>query len=414
MSRRTKEQIISERISILKQTSIFSGSEESVLTEIALKLSEKKIEKGKVVFKKGSIGKSMYIIAKGMVRIHDGGHVYARMETANVFGEYALIDEETRSASVTADKDSLLYKLEQDDFYALLAQKPEITKSILRVLIQRIRNMNVLEEKLAKNFLKVQSQKKEIESQHTNLSEKKELLEIQNYDLLTLNEEKNHQISILIHGMKNPLTSSLCMTDLLLSNSDNLTDTQKNYVELIHNSSGRIDKLIDEILNIDVIESKTLRLKYERINLRKAILDVTNSLKFRAQTKKIEFKLDLAFIDAKLNLVYLIQILENLLSNAIKFSEKGKSIDIRLYSENKKAIIEVEDQGPGIKAEILKDIFDLYERQTDINNTEPLTGLGLAIVKRYANTMNGDVKCNSELGKGSKFTVIFDKFIDQE
>ena len=274
--------------------------------------------------------------------------------------------------------------------------------------------MNVLEEKLAKNFLKVQSQKKEIESQHTNLSEKKELLEIQNYDLLTLNEEKNHQISILIHGMKNPLTSSLCMTDLLLSNSDNLTDTQKNYVELIHNSSGRIDKLIDEILNIDVIESKTLRLKYERINLRKAILDVTNSLKFRAQTKKIEFKLDLAFIDAKLNLVYLIQILENLLSNAIKFSEKGKSIDIRLYSENKKAIIEVEDQGPGIKAEILKDIFDLYERQTDINNTEPLTGLGLAIVKRYANTMNGDVKCNSELGKGSKFTVIFDEFIDQE
>ena len=89
MSRRTKEQIISERISILKQTSIFSGSEESVLTEIALKLSEKKIEKGKVVFKKGSIGKSMFIIAKGMVRIHDGGHVYARMETANEFGEYA-------------------------------------------------------------------------------------------------------------------------------------------------------------------------------------------------------------------------------------------------------------------------------------------------------------------------------------
>lgn len=411
MSRRTKDTIISERISTLKKTNIFSETDDLILKEIALQLAEKKVAKGKLIFKKGSLGKSMYIIAKGMVRIHDGGHVYSKMGEGSVFGEYALIDEETRSASVTAEKNSILYKLEQDDFYKLISQKQEITKGVLVVLIKRIRTMNILEEKLSKNFLKVKSQKKKIEYQHLSLSEKKELLEIQNYDLLALNEEKNQQISILVHGMKNPLTSSLCMSDLLMTNSENLTETQKKYIEIIHNSTTRMNSLINEILNIDLIESKTLRLKLECISIRRIIKEVVDSLEFQTQRKKLNVTMDLEFVDAKLNQIYIFQIIENLLSNAIRFSDTGKSIQIKLYSKNKKAVIEINDQGSGINAEELPDIFEMYKRQTYAENKTPLTGLGLAIVKKYANAMNGEVSCQSVYGKESKFKIIFDEYM---
>lgn len=411
MSRRTKEQIISEKINILKKTSIFSDTDELILKEIALQLTEKEVSKGKLIFKKGSLGKCMYIIAKGMVRIHDQGHVYSKMGEGSVFGEYSLIDEETRSASVTAEKNTLLYKLEQDDFYTLISQKQEITKGVLNVLIKRIRNMNILEEKLSKNFLKLQTQKKEIEFKHLGISEKKELLEIQNYDLLAINEEKNQQISILVHGMKNPLTSSLCMTDLLMSDTENLTETQKKYLEIVHNSSNRMNTLINEILNIDLIESKTLRLKLEKLNIRQIIKEVVDTLKYQAHQKKLILDLDLAFVEAKLNRIYLSQIIENLLSNAIKFTKTGESIQIRLYSKNKKAIIEVIDHGQGIKAEDLPNLFEMYERQTYTDNKTPLVGLGLAIVKKYVNAMNGTVSCDSIYGQGARFLISFDEFM---
>lgn len=411
MSRRTKEQITSEKINILKKTSIFSDTDELILKEIALQLTEKEVSKGKLIFKKGSLGKCMYIIAKGMVRIHDQGHVYSKMGEGSVFGEYSLIDEETRSASVTAEKNTLLYKLEQDDFYTLISQKQEITKGVLNVLIKRIRNMNILEEKLSKNFLKLQTQKKEIEFQHLGISEKKELLEIQNYDLLAINEEKNQQISILVHGMKNPLTSSLCMTDLLMSDTENLTETQKKYLEIVHNSSNRMNTLINEILNIDLIESKTLRLKLEKLNIRQIIKEVVDTLKYQAHQKKLTLDLDLAFVEAKLNRIYLSQIIENLLSNAIKFTKTGESIQIRLYSKNKKAIIEVIDHGQGIKAKDLPNLFEMYERQTYTDNKTPLVGLGLAIVKKYVNAMNGTVSCDSIYGQGARFLITFDEFM---
>ncbi len=412
MSRRTKEQIINEKIITLKKTSIFSETDELILKEIALQLSEKEVNKGKLIFKKGSLGKCMYIIAKGMVRIHDQGHVYSKMGEGSVFGEYSLIDEETRSASVTAEKTTLLYKLEQDDFYTLISQKQEITKGVLNVLIKRIRNMNILEEKLSKNFLKLQSQKKEIEFQHLGISEKKTLLEIQNYDLLAINEEKNQQISILVHGMKNPLTSSLCMTDLLMSDTENLSETQKKYLEIVHSSSNRMNTLINDILNINLIESKTLRLKLEKLSIRQIIKEVADTLKYQAHQKQIILDLDLDFVEAKLNRIYLSQIIENLLSNAIKFTKPGESIQIKLYSENKKAIIEIIDHGQGIKAEDLPNLFEMYERQTYSDNKTPLEGLGLAIVKKYVNTMNGTVSCDSTYGQGAKFLISFDEFMN--
>ena len=215
MSLLTKDQIQQEVIDLLADVQIFSEADRSVLAEIAAQLKKITFRKGQNIFKKGDEGKAMYIIKSGNVRIHDGNHVLSRLNSGQVFGEFALFDKELRSASVTAEDVTVLLELEQDAFARVMADKVEVTNGVLKKVIRRIREMNELEGKLVKSYIKIQKQKNEIEEQHNNILEQKAELEKTNEDLTRLNEEKNRLISVVSHGLRNPLTSSLCVIDLL-------------------------------------------------------------------------------------------------------------------------------------------------------------------------------------------------------
>ena len=277
MTKSKKEQILEDRINILKNTHIFSETGADVLNEIANALIEKHARPEKVIIHKGDMGNSMYIIVNGKVRVHDGNHVLTKLGSGSIFGEYSLIDEETRSASVTAEEPSDLLMLSQDDFFKIIFEKKEIIKGVLKVLVNRMRSMNVLEEKLSKSYLKIQKQKDEIELQHQSISKQKELLEEQNYDLLNLNEEKNHLLSVVVHGIKNPLTSSLCLIDLI-KEEEKISELQQEYTSIVENSLNRINKMINELLNVNRIESKTYSLKTETIEISGLIKEVLINL----------------------------------------------------------------------------------------------------------------------------------------
>ncbi|MCB0807548.1 MAG: cyclic nucleotide-binding domain-containing protein, partial [Bacteroidales bacterium] len=128
------------------------------------------------------------------------------LSSGNVFGEFALFDKETRSASITAEEDTILLELDQDDFARVMSGKADVMLGVLKKLIRRIREMNELEGKLAKSYIKIQKQKSEIEEQHQNILEQKKELEKTNEQLTRLNEEKNQLISVVSHGLRNPLT----------------------------------------------------------------------------------------------------------------------------------------------------------------------------------------------------------------
>lgn len=407
MTKTKKELFIEERVKILQTTHIFSDTDVEVLRDIAKALKEKHARNEQVILKKGDIGNAMFIIVKGRVRIHDGNHVLSKLGPGSIFGEYSLIDEETRSASVTAEESCDLLKLSQEDFFNIIFEKKQIIKGVLRVLINRMRSMNELEEKLSKSYKKIRKQKEEIELQHKNISEQKNLLEEQNYDLLSLNEEKNHLISVLVHGMKNPLTSSMCMIELLKSDEDQLNSDQKEIAGIIDNSLHRMNSMINQILNVNRIESKTFSLKLETIELSKLIKNVLDNFKIVISRKKLNIKLNLNESYAKLNEVYTYQIIDNLLSNSIRLSSESKRIKIDLQQANDKVRIEIRDEGPGISSKQIDTIFDQYQRQTKLPTIETSNGLGLAIVKKYVTAMKGKVWCESELGKGAKFIIEF-------
>ena len=101
---------ISDRLILLKKVEIFSKTSEDILREIASVLTEVKCRQNQSVFRKGDEGKAMFIITSGSFRVHDGGHVIYRLKEGYVFGEFALFDNELRSASVTAEEPSALLK----------------------------------------------------------------------------------------------------------------------------------------------------------------------------------------------------------------------------------------------------------------------------------------------------------------
>ena len=332
---------LDEKVSFLKQVRIFADTGEEFLLSLATVLQGIKAKPQQTIVKKGEPGDAMYIITSGTVRIHDGSHVLSRLSVNDVFGEYALIDDGSRSASVTTEEDSYFLRLRREDFESRLTDAPGFAKGILKVLIHRMRDMNELEEKLAKSYIKIQKQKEAIEVQNQSIKEAKEKLEEQNFDLLNLNEEKNHLLSVVVHGMKNPLTSSLTMIDMILNDPDKACEEHRNYAEIILNSLQRMNKMINQVLDINVIESKVYQLNTEKINLKEVVEKISNIYKHTIEQKDLEFKLSLEELHAELNEVYILQIVDNLVSNAIKYTPSGKSLSVKLGKRDSKVLLEV-------------------------------------------------------------------------
>jgi len=395
-----------EKYEFLRNLPIFADADKEVLMDLAATLTEKEVLKGSTIIRKDEQGDAVYIIAGGKVRVHDGNHVLARLGTGQVFGEYALIDQQPRSASVTAEENTVLLRLDYRDFYRHAAGNPGILRGVLRQLINRMRDMNVLEEKLSKSYLKIQRQKDLIEKQNESISLQKSQLEQQNFDLIKLNEEKNHLISLVIHQIKNPLTSSLCMAEMLESREEHVDETEKEGLAIIRNSIKRINNMVNEILDVSTIESKVYELKLEPLNVSDILKELIENYRYFIEQKSIVFESNIADIKAKLNRVYITQIFDNLLSNAIKFTPDGKSIRVRLSEEKGVLGFCVCDEGPGMDKAKIDNIFHEYNRQTSMfEQDQARDGLGLAIVHKYTTAMGGTVKCESEPGKGTSFFV---------
>lgn len=128
-----------EKLLILKTVGIFMETPDDALAEIAPLLEEITVKAGESIFVKGDPGDSMYMIVDGKVRVHDGEMTLNFLGKRDVFGEMAALDPEPRSASVTAEEDTLLFRLEQEAFYKLMEQRIEVTQGVIRVLCQHLR-----------------------------------------------------------------------------------------------------------------------------------------------------------------------------------------------------------------------------------------------------------------------------------
>ena len=133
-----------DRVLLLAHTSLFDQTPDNVLASITPIMKEEEHQAGDTIFHKGDLGTGMYVIYTGEVAILDGDTELARFGRGDFFGELALLDTESRSATAEAITDVRLLRIDQDDFYDLMEERGEVLRSIVRSLSGRIRRQNAL------------------------------------------------------------------------------------------------------------------------------------------------------------------------------------------------------------------------------------------------------------------------------
>ena len=127
-----------ERVFILKRTELFKGLPSDILASFVSHLDEIYVAAGETIFEKGDIGKAMYVVVDGKIRVHDGDREIEVVGCDEVFGEMTVLTAEVRSASATAVEESRLLRLDQDVLYEVMAGRPAISREIIRVLVNRL------------------------------------------------------------------------------------------------------------------------------------------------------------------------------------------------------------------------------------------------------------------------------------
>ena len=234
-------------------------------------------------------------------------------------------------------------------------------------------------------------------------------LEAQNDALEKLNAEKNSFLSIVAHDLKNPLASVRAFAEIS-ANEKTTPEKRKTYLQYIAVSADRMFELIKNLLDVNMIESGKMGLKYDDYCLN----DLIDGYVKQATPVALGKQMHLAtqFPDEKIYLktdkARLEQILENFISNAMKYSPPGTSVLISLTNPEGRIEIAVKDEGPGIGADEISKLFKQYSIVSSVpREGEHAMGLGLAIVKKIADAFGAEVGCRSTKGNGCTFYIRF-------
>lgn len=151
---------VEEKKRILRRTTLFAKVPETILTQVADASEIVSFKAGEIVFEKGDSGTSMYVIVEGQVRAHDGELVFNYLSKGDVFGEMAALDPDVRSASITAEVDTVLFHLDQQPLYDLMSEQIEVAKAVIHVLCQHLRHRV---QDMAEDFLYRKALERELE-----------------------------------------------------------------------------------------------------------------------------------------------------------------------------------------------------------------------------------------------------------
>jgi signal transduction histidine kinase/HAMP domain-containing protein len=242
---------------------------------------------------------------------------------------------------------------------------------------------------------------------------------IQNARLFREIEEKGRQLEVanrhksdflanVSHDLRTPLNSIIGFTRIVLRRTvDQIPDLQKENLQKVLISSEHLLKLINGLLDLAKIEAGKMDVIAEPVRVEDVVSMATATVEPLLKDGRVRFVKDIPPDLPPLNTDRdkLKQILLNLLSNAAKFTERGE-IKVAAWQENGNLKLTVSDTGIGMKKEALDHIFEEFQQAEKTTASKyGGTGLGLAIVKKFINLMGGDIGVESEVGKGSKFTI---------
>jgi signal transduction histidine kinase len=333
----------------------------------------KHFEDGAEIFKEGDKGDGLYVVAEGMVQItavvgDKSRHVFSRCRPGDVFGEMAVIDDKTRSASANASGKTAVYFIPREDLLALVGSSPPIAVQLLRDISGRLREFN---------------------RQYVN-----EVLQAERLSLV------GRFARSIVHDLKNPL-NIISLTAELAGAENASAESRKNAPKVVARQVERITEMINEILEYTQGTQQgafiPAAVDYAHY-VRHLMGEISPELLLKSA--KLELENEPPSVSLNLNPKRFQRVFYNLLHNATDAMPRGGRIIMRFQTTETEVITEIEDSGPGIAPEIAGQLFDAFVTFGKAHGT----GLGLSICKRIVEDHGGKITARNEPGRGAVFT----------
>lgn len=327
---------------------------------------------GQVIFKQGDVGDGVYVVEEGGVEIsaminEEENRVLSRLGPSTFFGEMAVLDGQPRSATATADGDTVVSFIPREEMLRALGQSPELLASLVREFSLRMRQFD-------RRFIE----------------------EVLQAERLTLVGSFAQSI---VHDFKNPLNIISFAAELAADEGA----TAEHRIEAKTQISRQVDRMtnmINELLEFTRGSSRTVTL--EPTNYREFVGEFLEQIEPEAAEKfvKIECENPPPALTLALDRGRLLHVFYNLINNAIDAMPGGGTITLRFCVQDREVVTEMEDTGPGLAPEIESRLFQPFTTHGKMHGS----GLGLSICKRIIEDHRGHIRARSEPGRGAVFS----------
>ena len=224
-------------------------------------------------------------------------------------------------------------------------------------------------------------------------------------------EIKNDFINNMTHELKTPIASISLAAQMMNDDSVPKTEQMTRHLgAVISDESKRLRFLVEKVLQMSMFDKKSIVFKKKELDLNEMVEQIAQTFSLRVEHTGGKIYTEIEAVDSAIYVdeVHFQNAITNLMDNAVKYRKPDEPIDIyiRTWNDHNHLCLSIRDTGQGIKKENLKKIFDKFYRvHTGNKHDVKGFGLGLAYVKKVIDLHQGDIKAESELGKGTKFTI---------
>ncbi len=253
----------------------------------------------------------------------------------------------------------------------------------------------------------------ELRNVNGDLDRKVDELAQANMALYEMNRIKSDFLATMSHELRTPLNSIIGFSEVL-AGSDQLEEKQRRYASNIQTSGKMLLNMINDILDLAKIESGKMEVRAEDFSVRDICESLTAQMRPLAERKGVDLmsRLDEAIPLVRQDQGKFRQIIYNLLSNAIKFTPESGRITVTAWPDGRFVKVSVSDNGIGIASKDQEAIFEKFRQAggpdgpgSVLTRAHEGTGLGLSIVREFCRMLGGEIELDSELGRGSTFTI---------
>jgi signal transduction histidine kinase len=386
------------------QETLFHSIDRERLKPIADLFQTRFYREQEVIFNINDEVTKLYLVHAGFlaVTILEGDREVnvGQITQGEIFGEMSFATESRASAKVAAVSNVVLY---------------EIDKTILKDCIESNHELKLsFYESLAKTMstrLRLTSANYAVNDYLLGIiREKNKELKTLNDRLTELLKQKDYFLGIAAHDIRNPLaTASLYLQFINSGETGPVSERVKKVIAKLNDEIFSLVALLNDLLDVSQIESGTITLHKTMQPIKELFHEVYHFNRVSASKKNIKFEYDDQCPEdliLPLDRVKISSVLNNIYSNAIKFSNPNTTVVTRLYSDENDLVIEISDEGPGIKDEDRAKLFQPFSRAANKpTGGESSTGLGLSISKKFVEAHGGTIELKSRVGQGSKFSI---------